>query len=383
MLAAAAAALYVLVLAQAPSAHQDFDTYAAAGRNLVAGRPLYAGFLRHPFPDPALRPAYIYPPVFAVLIAPFAFLPAGLWGWLILTQSALAGSLALILRCLRATHALTFLAVCATLTFYPLWVDAVQGQANLLVLFLTCIGIALIVGGRPAGGVSIGIAAALKLTPFLLLFWLFVDRRFRAAAFVLGGFAGATALGAMLRFDDTLTFFRSVAPQLARGSAFYGNQSLGGVMARVFTSNAYTTPWLMVPGELAVVICGGVALLAWWVRSNRGQDDALRRALTFLPLLALLSSVTWAHHLVLLLPLIWLGIAALARRRWPLAQTAVLVGILGCFDLLSRWQPGPGFKQPGFQAAQTADPLVLISANALFLGTLLLFLCAPWLLRSR
>ena len=383
-LLAGALTLYLLMLGQPAGDHQDLDTYLEAGRNLLAGRPLYTVFLHHPFPDPTLRPAFIYPPLFAVVMTPFSLLPGGMvaWAWLLLTQAALAASLAVALRSLQASVPVIVASVSVSLTFYPLWVDAAQGQANLLVVLLTCLGIVWLAQNRPQGAAAIGVAAAIKLTPLLLIAWLLVERRFRAVAFVLAGFLGATAVGAALRPGDTVTFFRDVAPALARGTAFYNNQSLAGVLGRLFTTNPYTTPWLVLP--VGILFAGAAILLgAWWWWSSRSEPDLLARGLTFLPLLLLLSTVTWPHHLVLLLPVAWLVIARLASRRWPPVQTLVFLGVIGCFDILSRWQPGPGFGQAGFGPAQTGDPMVLLAANSLFLGTLLIFVCGPWLLRSR
>lgn len=372
------------MLAQAAAGHQDLDTYLTAGRNLVAGHPLYRDFLNHPFPDPTLRPAFIYPPLFAVVMAPFTFLPspAVAWVWLLVTQAALAASLAVVLRYLHASMAVIVASVIASVTFYPLWVDAVQGQANLLVLLLTCFGMVWIARDRPVGAVAIGVAGAIKLTPLLLIVWLLVERRFRAVALLLAGFVGATAVGALVRPGDTVTFFRDVAPALASGTAFYSNQSLAGVLGRIFTANPYTTPWVVLP--LGIILAGAAILLgAWWWSATRGAPDPLARGVSFIPLLLLLSAVTWPHHLVLLLPVAWLVIARLASRRWPQPQTLVFLGLIACLDVLPRWQAGPGFGQPGFKPSQTGDPIVLIAANALFLGTLFVFLCGPWLLRSR
>src|SRR5690348_496364 len=83
--------IYGLVLSQAGLQHQDFGAYLRAGHDLLAGRPLYDAFLHHPFPDPTLRPAYIYPPVFALLVAPLTLLPAPAAGaiWLVMNQAAL------------------------------------------------------------------------------------------------------------------------------------------------------------------------------------------------------------------------------------------------------------------------------------------------------
>src|SRR5437016_2079622 len=95
-----ALAIYVLVLAGAGLHHQDLDAYLAAGRAAWHGQPLYAPFLHHPFPDPTLRPAFIYPPAFALLVAPLGLLPDAVASaiWLLIGQASLIGALALIVR---------------------------------------------------------------------------------------------------------------------------------------------------------------------------------------------------------------------------------------------------------------------------------------------
>jgi len=383
-LVGSALALYVLVLVQGGWYHQDLDAYLAASRAIWHGQPLYAPFLHHPFPDAALRPAYIYPPVFALLVAPVGLLSdaAANIVWLVLGQVALVAALVITLRWLRPPLWAVTGILCATATFYPLWIDGVQGQANLLVLLLVTAAIAGIVQGKPKLGVALGVAAALKLTPLFLLAWLLLDRRFREAAWMLGAFIGVTAAAALVRFDDTQVFFRQVLPALARGTAIYANQSLQGVTARVATDNPYTQPWTLVPWASVVAVIGIAALTGlWFVRTRR--QPALLRAAAFLPLLPLASSVTWPHHLVILLPVIWYGFIAIAGRGWPLPATIAMGLLLLLFSVVARWPVGPAFNQPGFRTAQTADPAVFLVANALFFGTLALFLLAPWLLRSR
>ena len=384
VLVGSALALYAVVLIQGGWYHQDLDAYLAAGRAVLNGQPLYDPFLHHPFPDPALRPAYIYPPAFALLVAPLDLLSRAAANivWLLVGQAALAVAVVLALRWLRpAAWALTAI-LCATATFYPLWIDAIQGQANLLVLLLVLVGIAGIVQGKPRLAAALGVAAALKLTPLILLGWLLLDRRLREASWMLGAFGGITAAAALLRFDDTLIFFRQVLPALAQGSAIYANQSLQGVVARVATSNAYTQPWTVLPwAHLGAAILVAALVAVWFFRTR--QQPALVRAAAFLPLLPLASSVTWAHHLVLLLPVIWLAFIAIDERGWPLPSTIAMGLLLLLFSVVARWPVGPAFNQPGFRAAQTADAVVFFVANALFFGTLALFLLAPWLLRSR
>jgi alpha-1,2-mannosyltransferase len=379
-----ALAIYALILVQAGLHHQDIDAYLAAGRALWKGQPLYTTFLQHPFPDPTLRPAYIYPPVFALIAAPLALLPDAAANvlWLMIGQGSLAAALVLVLRWLRPSAWAATAILCATVTFYPVWIDAVQGQANLPILLLVTAGIAGIVQGKPKFGIALGAAAALKLTPVILLVWLLLDRRFREAAWMIGALAAVTAAAALLRFQDTLVFLGQVLPALSKGTAFYANQSLAGVVLRLFSSNPYTTPWIAVSWALLLSAAGAILMVACWFWRT-GQQPALPRAVAFIPLLPLLSSVSWPHHLVILLPVFWIGAIALAKRDWPLAPTVGMAGLLIIFSVLARWPVGPAFGQIGFRPAQTGDAMVLLVANAFFLGTLILFVTAPWLLRSR
>jgi alpha-1,2-mannosyltransferase len=384
VLVGVAVVIYALVLNQGVLHHQDFAAYLNAARDILQGQPLYSPFLHHPFPDATLRPAYIYPPSFALLLAPLGLLPdaAAAAVWIALQQAALVVAVVVVLRWLRPTKWAVAALVFATLSFYPLWVDVVQGQANLLVLLLVTVGIVGVLRGRPAFGVAIGVAAALKLTPLILVVWLLLDRRFRAAAFVLGGFTILTATGALLRFQDTVAYFRQVLPALASGTAFYANQSLAGVLDRILSSNAYTQPWITLPWVSLLLIAAAVILIGWWWWQTRRQT-APSRGVAFIPLVPLLSSVTWTHHLVIVLPLIWFSVIALAQREWPPLPTTALSGILLLFSIVSRLPAGPTFGQAGFRAAQTTDPVVFLAANTFFFATLILFLIAPWLLRSR
>ena len=383
-LIASVLAIYSLVLAGASLHHQDLDAYLAAARAVWRGEPLYAPFLHHPFPDPTLRPAFIYPPAFALVMAPLGLLgdPVANVIWLLIRQASLAAALLLTIRWLRpSAWALTAM-VCATVTFYPLWIDAVQGQANLPILLLVTLGIVGIVRGKPRFGIALGAAAALKLTPFILLAWLVLDRRFKEAAWMIGGFAAITAAAALLKYQDTLVFFGQVLPTLSSGTAFYANQSLAGVVSRIFGVNPYTNPRVALPGAFLVPAAAAIALIAFWFWRTR-HHPALARAIAFIPLLPLISTVTWPHHLVILLPVVWIAAVALAERDWPVAPTLGLAGVLVIFSVVARWPVGPAFGQPGFRTAQTSDPIVFLVANAFFLATLILFMFSPWLLRSR
>jgi hypothetical protein len=199
---------------------------------------------------------------------------------------------------------------------------------------------------------------------------------------MVAGFAAVTGVAALVRPGDTLIFFGRVLVAVARGTAFYANQSLGGVVSRIGILNPYTEPWIQVPGVYLLPALLTIAFIGLWFLWTRRQP-ALVRAAAFLPLLPLASSVTWPHHLVILLPVIWFIFIAIAKRGWPATSLVAICALLLVFSVVSRWPVGPAFTQPGFRQAQTADPAVFVVANALFFGTLALFLLAPWLLRSR
>src|SRR5260370_13211967 len=137
---------------------------------------------------------------------------------------------------------------------------------------------------------------------------------------MIGAMAGITAAAALLRPHDTFVFFGQVLPALSKGTAFYANQSLAGVMFRIFSSNPYTTPWIALSWAFLLAAAGAIVLIAFWFWRTR-HEPALARAMAFIPLLPLLSSVTWPHHLVILLPVIWAVAIALAQRDWPLSPS--------------------------------------------------------------
>ncbi|HET9847796.1 MAG TPA: glycosyltransferase family 87 protein [Candidatus Dormibacteraeota bacterium] len=372
--------VYAVVVLNAVPPHPDLDVYLRAGKDLAEGRPLYDAFVNGSG-DPALRYAFIYPPLFAIVMLPFLLLPAALApiAWLVVTHGALALTFVIVFRRLRANQLVVLLSLLITLAFYPLWVDASQAQANLPILLLVTLGMVGISEGKSRAGIWLGVAAALKLTPGLLLIWLLVERRFRAAALMVAGFLGVTALAALLRPADSLTYARSVAPQLAGGTAYWSNQSIEGVISRLFTMNPYTTPLVDLSWAHVLVVVLAVTAIAFWVWARRGQT-ALTRAFVFLPLLPLASTVSWEHHLVILLPLVWLIVAVLAERGWPLGETAVATLAMATLLAIPHLPIGPPYATEFARAAHTHNPLLLAAANRLFAGAALLLVVSPWLL---
>ena len=386
--AAVIGTLYAVAVLNAVPPHPDFDVYLRGAGDLAHGRPLYDPFLHNPG-EPALRYGFIYPPLFAILMVPFTWLPAAIApdAWLIMSHLALGVAFWLCIRRFKMQPVAVFLAIAVTLAFYPLWVESSQAQANLPILLLVTAGILGISGGNARAGIWIGLATALKLTPGLLIVWLLWERRWRAAAWMGAAFAGVTAVAAVLRPADTVTYARDVLPQLAHGTAYWSNQSIAGLVARLFTSNPYTSPLLNLSWE--PLLSSGLVLagMAFWISKTpsptlltRGRETTGLMGIAFLPLLPLASAVSWEHHLVILLPLVWLIIAVLAERGWPLRETAVAAFALLCLLAIPHLPLGPPFATDFARAAHTHNPLLIAGANRLLMGTLILFLAGPWLI---
>lgn len=378
--------LYLVAILNAVPPHPDLAVYVRGARDLLAGRPLYDAYLQSSA-DPALRNGFIYPPLFAILLAPLAWLPSNATAgvWLIVTQLALLLSFVLVMRRLAARRTVVLLALAITLTLYPLWADGSQAQANLPILLLVTAGILGVASGSNRAGGWLGLAAVLKLTPGLLLIWLLWDRRWRAAAWMAGVGAAVTAVAALLRPTDTLTYATRVLPLLAHGTAYYSNQSIAGLAARLFSHNPYVDPVAIFPWWPVAVDLVAAALLALWLVASRRLESPLARGLAFLPLLPLVSAISWEHHLVILLPLVWLLIVKLVQAPSPreLVGAVVTFGFaILCLLEIPHFPLGPPYATQFARAAHTANPLLIAAANRLLLGTLLLFVTAPWLLRQ-
>ena len=181
------------------------------------------------------------------------------------------------------------------------------GQVNLALLVLVCADLRR--GGRWAG-IGVGLATAIKLTPAIFIGYLLVTRQFRAAAVAAGTAAGATLLAVLLAPGPSRVFWTEALWDTGRvGKLEYvSNQSLRGVVARL---DGETGWWLLAVADVVT---------AWFVLVRR-LDPAAGVALTGITG-CLISPVTWVHHLVWLLPALFL---LLDRGRYVLVAVLWLV----------------------------------------------------------
>ncbi|MEU4338200.1 glycosyltransferase 87 family protein [Micromonospora lupini] len=357
----------------------DLKIYMSAMDWWTAGHPLYD----YVQPDRVQGELYFtYPPFSALLLWPFGLIRLGATVviFTVLTVVAVVVTTRWLVTPLIARHHLprTF-----TLTVAVLLVLAVEstretitfGQINMLLVVLILADLLFAVPqARRWAGVGVGLATALKLFPGIFIVYLLATRRWRAAAVASATAAAATLLAAAVAPGDSWRFWTQELWDNDRvGRTDYtGNQSLFGLLSR------FTAPekpdrllWLLV---VAVVAAYGL-----WraVRAARAGDALTGLTLTGL-VGALVSPITWTHHIYWFVPaVVLLADAALSanrpdefrRRRW-LAGLAVGTAALIIYGVVS-------FHDWGVAPVRTDDPVDFVLRNGYVLLSLLLLVALP------
>jgi len=297
--AAAVSWLFVVHLGAVPSQRLvDLDVYRGAGHAVLHGRDLYA-FVGH---APQRLP-FTYPPFAALLATPLALIPFRVAGWVwsvgeVVTTAAIAAIAfrPLLRRFGRWWPLALGLLAGALQQMLPLRDEIKFGQVDEL-LVLMCAVDCLLLAHRRGGGVLIGLATAIKLTPGVFIVYLLLAGRRRAAALAVGAFVAASLLAAAALPHDSKTFWADALWHSERLRANDGtsNQSLRGMWLRaVHNGHVSTVLWLVSAAIVAVI--GFRRVLS----AERRGDTLTAAALTGL-LAVLLSPVSWIHHLCWLL----------------------------------------------------------------------------------
>ncbi|MGC4819113.1 glycosyltransferase 87 family protein [Micromonospora sp. DT63] len=357
----------------------DLKIYMSAMDWWTAGHPLYD----YVQPDRVQGELYFtYPPFSALLLWPFGLIRLGATVaiFTVLTLVAVVVTTRWLVTPVIARHHLprTF-----TLTVAVLLVLAVEstretitfGQINMLLVVLILADLLFAVPqARRWAGVGVGLATALKLFPGIFIVYLLATRRWRAAAVASATAAAATLLAAAVAPRDSWRFWTQELWDNDRvGRTDYtGNQSLFGLLSR------FTAPekpdrllWLLV-----VAVVAGYGL--WRAARAARAGDALT-GLTLTGLVgALVSPITWTHHIYWFVPaVVVLADAALSanrpeesrRRRW-LAGLAVGTAALIIYGVVS-------FHDWGVAPVRTDDPVDFVARNGYVLLSLLLLVVLP------
>ncbi|SNT65941.1 alpha-1,2-mannosyltransferase [Asanoa hainanensis] len=294
----------------------DVGVYYGAVQHWVGGGDLY-DYLR-----PGTVYGFTYPPFAAMLMTPLAPLS---WHTAIavsIVLNVVAGGL--VIRWLVGCLGRPWLLVALLCVFLAPVRDTVSfGQVNLVLLALVWWDLRR----GPRAGVGIGIATAVKLTPGLFVLYLALARQWRAFLIAVSTVAGAILLAAAIAPSASRTFWTEALWNTGRVGdlSYVSNQSLRGVLAR---ADLPGWSWAL----LVLAVCA-----LWMVRAGRAAragDHTTGFALTGVAT-CLVSPVTWVHHLVWLLPALYLA--------WRSGRARILViaaYVLLCTSAVWLWSDG-------------------------------------------
>ena len=326
---------YLVVTAQLSAdlvnrGNEDFWVYARAAATITRGADPYGASSATSI---ASNTSYIYPPLLAWLVQPLVTLgltTQALVGFAVL-QICCFAAIVIMTRALRAGWQLAALVTLAGITSYWVRRDLFEGQVDLVILALEAIWFwAWVRGGRWWGGVALGVGAALKVIPGLLILLPIARRRWEMVA-------GAVAAGVVLvlaLFGLNLEYATRVFPFLPGVVGNPESQSPASTLLRLFQpATLYGQPERLGGWFHVLIVAITVALLvvtAWRLRAEAIDfESAALEGAAAVALLPLLTPVTWGHHLVVeLIPLYVLAWVAIRRRHPWLGGLTLLSWVL-------------------------------------------------------
>jgi alpha-1,2-mannosyltransferase len=255
---------------------------------------------------------FTYPPFAATLSAPLAHLPMRVdqvaVSWV--NVGLLFGLLAVCLRAVAPTLERRVVVWWALVLMLPVgMLDPIRetvllGQVNLLVVLLVVADMTL---DLPLPrGVLVGLAAAIKITPIILIPYLFLTRQSKAGWRATGVFVAAALVGAAASPHASWRYWSHElwTPAHTGNVAWIGNQGIVGVVARALGHQLSATSTFTL-----VVVTGGIGLAVASVAYRRWSP--LLGLLVVEATESLASPVSWSHHFVWVVLLIaWLALGA-------------------------------------------------------------------------
>lgn len=317
----------------------DIDVYRMGGRAWLDDQPLYAdGAIFHT--QGGLDLPFTYPPLAAILFAPFAWLslPAASVAITATTLVLLIVSTVIVLTRLNVwpdtaiTSEPAWLRRCwlavALVAPAVIWLEPIRsnfefGQINVVLMTLV---VADCVPRRTPWprGVLLGLAIALKLTPAVFLLYFLLRRDTRTLLRTAAAAVVATLAGFALAWTDSIEYWTETVRNTDRiGTATLNtNQNIAGALARLGLAEGPRF-------ALWIAACFAVLALTWWAgrRALRsGTDEAPVLALICVAMFGLVvSPVSWSHHWVWTVPtLLVTGVLAYRMRNAYLAAVTVV-----------------------------------------------------------
>ena len=339
----------------------DFVSYWAGARLAIDGNPagaydvaLHRAVELDAIPLRGALP-FAYPPCFLLPLAPFGLLsyPVAAVDWVLLTFAAYCAAIR------RWAPAMPWLA----LSFPPLLVNVITGQAGLLVAALFIGGMALLPKRPLAAGLLLGLLIVKPQLGLVLPLALVAGREWRAIAGATASSIGLVVLSIAVfgwapyqAWLGNAGFIASIASEGLAGwhrmAGVYGALRLAGL-----ASNA---AWII---HAAVALAAaGAACLTWYRKADLGARAAALAAAT-----ALASPYLFVYDiLILVVPFLWL----IGRgRHWLLLGLVWAILFLALVQVAG-WSGGPNLMPLaplillGLILLETRQPPPLLSASA-------------------
>ncbi len=314
-----------------PTFPVDFNVYYSAARLVRHGEgaAIYTGADTGANPQKLIAPAgspifheaqaeglgfvglYVYPPILADLLLPFTWAhvhtASDLWLYTNFLFLLLTAALAARLAGLRLFSWPAGVVLLALLCFTPVLQCLHDGQITIFLLLLWVAGMVLYQEHRPgASALVFALAAAIKLTPLLVLLPFLIWRRWRFVGSFLLSLLGFTLLGLWINTPHAFrVYFGRVLPAMSAPLPALSNYSLAAATARLAALlhigslppfPATLPAAAMLTGRL-VSLLAALLLTALLLRAGRAlrQDDQTL-VLGLLGLVApILSPVSWFH----------------------------------------------------------------------------------------
>ncbi len=310
----------------------DLRIYLGAS-NAVGRGSIYA------YADPMLNLGSTYPPIASILFVPLTwFTPRQAEVmWTVVNCACLFGACALIARRhlqfdRRQALVVAAIALAPVLYLRPTFKTLGLGQVNIVLWTIVLVDLFAIKRKSAFGGVGIGIATSLKLVPGVFIVLLVAARQWAAAARATLALVVMTALAWVLDPADSKTYWTTLLWQSDRVGplADAQNNSLRFLWANTgLGERAQVLLWL-----LSAIVIGGVGL--WRAAAALRRGSVLYAALITGCAAALVSPISWTHHLVFL-PIV---VLFLPRTPWKPLGWALVVAVLYLL-----WDPvGAGYN---------------------------------------
>jgi len=301
----------------------DFFQDWASAKDWLEGRPLYGALSDslNRFLDIQTNNNDItmdvhvnaHPPFSLFIVLPFAFLPYvhAMLLWNLVMLGFFVCSLVCVLKIMKLPwHWWGLFPVGALfLLCGPVQSQINQGQWNFLILALLLATYVYDLKNKPwISGFTLGIAAAIKLTPVFLILWFVFDRKWKNLFAFFLSFVACNLLAIIVfGLPDMKDYLFRVLPLVRDFEGSLGNISWNGFMGKLFFPEH---PNLLPPLILAPTLGKVLALVlqtaftSLWVFLFFLPMPEKRDRLFFIGIVIMLfvSPITWDHYLVLALP---------------------------------------------------------------------------------